>query len=173
MSEHIPSKKRSLEDAERSSAFWKAETIAGNSYIRELRQLLDEARAYVQSFASITKHPTAPADAMNLAQRIVTALNRNEATAHETPAALRSTEGTCTCLPKLDPRGCNAPTCPVAEAIRRVPAYRCGSCGADLSTHPTSASAHICAPSKACDGPTEREKLEMGVLPDTRDHESR
>ena len=33
-------------------------------------------------------------------------------------SALRSTEGKCTCLPKLDPRGCVAKSCPVATAIR-------------------------------------------------------
>jgi hypothetical protein len=36
----------------------------------EQRKLLSEARAYVLSFASITKHPTAPADAHDLVKRM-------------------------------------------------------------------------------------------------------
>jgi hypothetical protein len=66
------------ETADQPMEFWKAEAIGANTIIRELRELLHEARAYVQSFAAITKHPTAPADAMNLAERIVSALNRRQ-----------------------------------------------------------------------------------------------
>lgn len=40
------------------------------------RSLLHEARAYVLSFASLTKHPTAPADANNLVCRIDAVLQR-------------------------------------------------------------------------------------------------
>jgi hypothetical protein len=36
----------------------------------EQKKLLSEARAYVLSFASITKHPTAPADAHDLVKRM-------------------------------------------------------------------------------------------------------
>lgn len=35
-----------------------------------MRKLLVEARSYIQSFASLTKHPTAPKDASNLVARI-------------------------------------------------------------------------------------------------------
>lgn len=39
-----------------------------------MRKLLVEARSYIQSFASLTKHPTAPKDASNLVARIQAAL---------------------------------------------------------------------------------------------------
>lgn len=38
--------------------------------VAELAQLLDEGSAYVHSFAMLSKHPTAPAYARDLAQRM-------------------------------------------------------------------------------------------------------
>jgi len=38
--------------------------------VAELEQLLDEGSAYVHSFAMLSKHPTAPAYAMDLSQRM-------------------------------------------------------------------------------------------------------
>jgi hypothetical protein len=71
------------------------------------------------------------------------------------PRAIRSTEGTCTCPPHLDPLGCLAETCPRVIAARRAVKtsreqpcaecdyYRstglgeCKSCGASLVHCPT------------------------------------
>lgn len=66
----------------------RALTALGNALDMIVRRyrLLDEARAYVQSFAAITKHPTAPEDAMNLAERIVAELSGDPRPAPETSA---------------------------------------------------------------------------------------
>jgi hypothetical protein len=54
----------------------------------EQKKLLSEARAYVLSFASITKHPTAPADAHDLVKRMDVWIknSQNETAQSTTPA---------------------------------------------------------------------------------------
>lgn len=62
-------------------------TTTSDAPSSNLRNLLAEARAYVLSFAAITKHPTAPADAHDLVRRIDAWLKESPA---ETKAPLDS-----------------------------------------------------------------------------------